>query len=415
MGSPIINSYSVRSNWASDDSLFITEITAATVTINCTAQSGATISRVTASLNLITTTLTATGGGTYVGTLPTDEPGSVDIIVVVTDSNNESTTLRLPIVIKAHSEPILAISAFRCDANGDKDMGGGYLSITVWANSTPSAIGISQITANIEAEGSQVDSISLTNGVAYIWGSGAVDGDTEYTIYATAIDNSSDHIEDTVEADIPKVVRVINVKDEGTGIAFGKLCTEDEKLQSAWQIDCDKGIHAMKTLYCDYEATGVDRANAIALTTTSASNKFSRTSLIQFSVDSSTGAMLNKYEQYRFPEVTQNMAANAIYDLVTSKNTRIAYSSVTNGGTTQYTIANNSRHFVLVIGSGVTNNYAVFMFACTSTGTATQRQISKGSGITVTTSGTTISITSSGAAATVMDWAISGDNLEVTT
>lgn len=413
-----VTSFTIQSNFPNDNSVYIANITSTIA--SATVESDVAISSVKflfvdgQGASLVDATLSQ---GVWTATRANQiayNNATVSIQVIDTDGNRFQGYVRT-YTVKAHAIPTVSIDAFRCDQNGDRDMDGGYVSMAAWADSDPTEIGIRQLVVRLEDElGNIIDSVgNVTNGTRYILGNGNVDPDERYTLEAWAEDNYGEE-NNATEPFFP-VNRIINVKDEGTGIAFGKKCTADERLQSAWQIDCDKGIHAMKTLYCDYESETVNRGNAVALTTTGTANMFTRTSLLQFSVDSSTGEMLNRYEQYRYPVVEQDMTANAVYDLVTSKDTRIAYTSIANGGTNRYTIANNSRHFVLIIGSGVTNNYAVFMFACTSSGSATQRQISKGSGITVSTSGTTISITSTGAAATVMDWAILGANLEVTT
>lgn len=448
-----VTSFSIQSNFPNDTSVYIANITSTIA--SATVESDVAISSVKflfidgQGASLVDATLSQ---GVWTATRANQiaySNATVSIQVIDTDGGRFQGMAR-SYSVKAHEDPSLNYDIFRCDSNGDRDMDGGYVSLTVYASANPAELNpciigakayVTDGTTQTYVLGDSHTSVRFTSGVPQVFGNGAITADLALEATISVDDNADLYGGVTLTTlepvTIPPVTRIINVKDEGTGIAFGKLCTEDERVQSAWQIDCDKGIHAMKTLYCDYESETVNRGNAVAVALVSNSGRFKKASFVEWSSDSSTGALLDKFEQYLLPDVDNDLASNKTYELLTTKapvtiaqggtgatdaddarinlGLKIAYSSVTNGGTTKYTIANNSRHFVLVIGSGVTNNYAVFMFACTSAGTATQRQISKGSGITVTTSGTTISITSSGAAATVMDWAISGDNLEVTT
>lgn len=452
---PVVDSLTIRSSW-SDPTVFVQGVTSITITAQISPLFGAEIDSAEVELLGLTNYIEMENvGGVWTATIPSSsvsDSGSFTPLIKTIDSRglrgqNSFTQNRIKVL--EHSEPTVSVEAFRCDSNGDFDLGGGYISVTAWANSNPSILGLEYLhiyLQNLDATQTWTE-YNAQSGTTYILGADEVDPDEGYILQVTAEDNYD--LSTMIPYGISAVNRIINVKDGGTGIAFGKLATEDALLDSAWAIkgmssvtvQTEPGTDATQPSYVILDHTGSVAGVMRMTTSTYGDNKYPRRYIFQqYALDSSTAERLPYKDVFRLPAGEFDLTADGTYEIITTKNLadigtmpvaqggtgatdandarvnlglKIAYSAVTNGGTTRYTISPNSRHFVLVIGSGVTNNYAVFLFACTSTGSATQRQVAKGSGVTVSTSGTTISITSSGAAATVMDWAISGDNLEV--
>lgn len=459
---PECTSLTFVSDW-SDPTVFIQYITSVTATATFDLKFGATIEdayvRVYLTGSSIPRINLSQSGDVWTGTRNAaifSAWGMGDIRLEATDSRGKVCTFNNfsgnPITVYKNGAPTLNIDAFRSDSNGDFDLGGGYIAVTAYATPYPPevmpAISTVEVTLLDENMGVLDPTQTVANGTQIVLGNGSLSPTSAYNVRVRASNAYSGGTK-TKTVLLNPVNRIINVKDGGTGVAFGKLATEDALLDSAWAIkgmssvtvQTEPGTDAIQPSYVILDHTGSVAGVMRMTTSTYGDNKYPRRYIFQqYALDSSTAERLPYKDVFRLPAGEFDLTADGTYEIITTKNLadigtipvaqggtgatdivdarvnlglKIAYSAVTNGGTTRYTISPNSRHFVLVIGSGVTNNYAVFLFACTSTGSATQRQVAKGSGVTVSTSGTTISITSSGAAATVMDWAISGDNLEV--
>lgn len=325
---PKITSTSVASNWSGDPTVFIQDITTATFTVGCEAQYGATISRVIGDFIGVDVYFTKSGD-VYTGTLFTDNAASAGLVVTVRDSRGAESTTIIPLTVREHSDPSISMDVFRCDANGDRDMGGEYLAVTVWANSNPTQIGLTSLTVSILNQDEEyiVYANSVTNGTKTVFGNGNISADEFYTIYGNVADAANTYGTTYLESEVAKLLRpvkrVINVADDGTGVAFGKLATAD-RVDSAWAIYCDKAIHAYLSQYCDYgDGVDIERNRAVALTTNSATRDgirtFSRAGILQWSPSAVDGELTDAYEAYRFPAVDRSLASPQTYDILTSK------------------------------------------------------------------------------------------------
>ena len=77
-----------------------------------------------------------------------------------------------------------------------------------------------------------------------------------------------------------------------------------------------------------------------------------------------------------------------------------------------FTVPANSRHILIMGGSNTTNNYGIWLMGATSNNAITIAEVAKGSNITLTVSGTTITILSQTYGATLLDWALTGNIIE---
>ena len=143
------------------------------------------------------------------------------------------------IIVQEHTFPSITVDCFRCDSNGDRDMNGNYISVTGFASSNPVELGISAFRGSVyiyPGGGESAVYLPLTQGVPTLFGEGTITPEDAYTVRVVASDG--DYFS-TKEIVIPPVNRIINVKEGGTGVAFGKLATEDALLDSAWDINTD--------------------------------------------------------------------------------------------------------------------------------------------------------------------------------
>lgn len=236
-----IKSLTAVSNY-SDNSVFIAGATTATITVEVepTGTSG-NIRSVTLIFtdNQSPTTVQATKASstTWTATRVNTNARTVDIQVIASEDgvptqfkifNNVYTVLE-------HSAPTIDYKVYRCDANGDRDMDGGYLSVTAWATPNPTVLSIASLGVKCESDETTPVTIiddgeggfyEITPGQRYIFGNGLIDPETAYSMTFRAEDSSGS---DSQIADYISIVqRVINVKKGGTGIAFGKRATEDK-------------------------------------------------------------------------------------------------------------------------------------------------------------------------------------------
>ena len=165
---------------------------------------------------------TETTPGTWVYTGATNTPGDYMIALRFTNADGDRLQgFARYYSVKEHEAPTITYDVFRCDSNGDLDMNGGYLSVTVWASANPAELGLD---SGVDLDG-DFQQGNLTNGTQYIIGNGAIDPDTQYTLRFIVEDNAELSITETYE--VPVVKRIINVKDGNTGIAFMKKATDD--------------------------------------------------------------------------------------------------------------------------------------------------------------------------------------------
>lgn len=266
---PVISNIQVASSF-SDPDVYIQDIPA-TITAKIQGQYGATISSATATvLNTGGATWTANlsyiGDDTYSGTLNGSwfDAGDVNVMVSATDSRSKTGSETTHLTVVEHSYPTVTYEIFRCDSGGYKDYSGAYLSITAYASSSPIDLGISSLTvlgldndtAMPVIDDGNGNPISINSGQTYVLG-GTLSPDKKYAISIDATDDASTYggtnLHIGVHYSVRPVKRVINVKDGGTGIAFGKLATEDNLTDSAWDINTDgeylvQGVPLVDTL-----------------------------------------------------------------------------------------------------------------------------------------------------------------------
>lgn len=232
---PIISLPTITTDWTDGKSI-IAGVTAVTAAFTVTPQLGATITEVSGSIGLEDFfSYDPQGDNAWSGRASASSiTASSAILIRATDSRGKTVTYTAPLNVRDHQAPVITIEAFRCDANGDTAMNGGYLSVTAWAASNPAILGIDSLTLTVA--GIETDT-PINSGQTYIIGNGLIDPDTLYNVRVDAEDNYG--VATYKLAELPAVVRAINVRDEVEGIAFGKLATTDGLTDSKWDINTD--------------------------------------------------------------------------------------------------------------------------------------------------------------------------------
>lgn len=341
---PNISSATTTSNFTGDNTVFIEGITTQTFSATVSAYAGATISSVTFTLPNSTTVSATESGGVWTATTTnaSGTTGNFTSVCTATDSRGETSTANIDYSIKEHTAPTVNYDIYRCDSNGDRDMSGGYLSITVWAGANPPELGLDSIELYevVDSNSSQVIGPTFFNsGTRKILGSGSIDPDESYTATFNTTDNaylySGTSLSTPGTVNVPTVVRAINVADGGTGIAFGKLATTD-LADSEWPIRANgESSVTGRTVNGSYgspkfNAYHVNRNNyelggqAILTAQTVGGEPQDtwgpgRWAFRVFSYDTTNFVALNTYETYYLPYATTNRANNTSFQIVTTK------------------------------------------------------------------------------------------------
>ena len=241
---PTINSIRITSSLP-DSSIFVQNVTPFNIEVEAEGYDGATIQAVTADIQSPANPLTEVDG-VWSGTRNAyTSYGTVEFWVRATDQYQVTKLQTVKLSVKKHDVPAITTDIYRCDLDGTKNENGAYLSVTAYASSVPTALGIYSLylEGTIIGASSSIIAQYINSGQTYILGNGGITTNDSYNLTFTATDKAAIYggtaLSVSVIVGVPKVVRIINVKDGGTGVAFGKLATEDALLDSAWDINTD--------------------------------------------------------------------------------------------------------------------------------------------------------------------------------
>lgn len=353
----------------------------------------------------ITKTLTLVGSS-YTATIAANElpPGEVPITITATDVRGAVTTQTVTITVMAHSAPTISADVFRCDSGGDVDLSGEYLSATVYANSNPVELGLNSISMS-----GSFSQANMTSGQTYILG-GSIDPDTAYSLVFTAEDVAS--TTSTLTITVPAVKRIIDIKDGGTGIAFGKKAEKDSVVDSKWPVYADGYFYS-----CEKDTEATSRGYAISFDEGQGSDGaayMGRTSYTKdgvthydparwifslYSRDSSTHERLAYPERYRLPIVDNDLTAEALYDILTTKNFLKVF-SISSSSSKTFSLSNSSRGIFITTGSSA-NVKGAWIFNTTSSGSVTYTPILAATDLTLSKATRELTIANGNSSTTV--------------
>lgn len=386
---PTIISATVTSNLP-DPSVFVQGVSSYNYRVEAEGYDGAEITSARARIETQSATSLTKNGEVWTGTKAAMNMTSraAHVHFTVTDVHQVNATTDTIITIQAHGDPVITTDIFRCDATGEKDEDGAYLSVTAYANSTPAIVGIYSLHLEGVISGTQSSIISqyINSGETYIFGNGGIVSTDSYNLTFVAVDNSAAYggtaKTATLEVGVPKLVRIINIKDGGTGVAFGKLATEDALTDSAWDINTDgeylvQGEPLVDTLpnasasVRGLVSTGAQTfagvktfsGNEIRIShpITSAgylqffdsngngsaylrdrTSSSHRLDFLKRSYNSSDNSLLSTFETYALPNVDADRTASADYNILTSKSpVTIAQGGSGQTATNHSTVATN--------------------------------------------------------------------------
>lgn len=151
----------------------------------------------------------------------------------VTDSRGRSSSsmTSAQFVVYEYFPPSISVSAQRCTSDGTISSSGTYLKVHC-TYSYASVNGKNTISRSVTCN--SVSNTTFSSGTSFIMNANCAIG-SSYTLTAEITDglgNSS-----TVTAFIPTAERVMNVKSNGKGVAFGGFSTKENTLQCYWDLE----------------------------------------------------------------------------------------------------------------------------------------------------------------------------------
>ena len=151
----------------------------------------------------------------------------------VTDSRGRSSSgmTSAQFTVYEYFPPSISVSAQRCTSDGTISSSGTYLKVNC-TYSYASVNGKNTISRSVTCN--SVSNTAFTSGTSFIMNANCAIG-SSYTLTAKITDglgNSS-----TVTAFIPTAERVMNVRSNGKGVAFGGFSTKENTLQCYWDLE----------------------------------------------------------------------------------------------------------------------------------------------------------------------------------
>lgn len=348
---PDITDISVTSSWA-DETTFISGVTTYYLSAKAETYFGATIYEADVEFEILPSndpdhmsfgpSLDSEGVYRFAFAPNVQEEGQIGELnfeVRVKDSRGKRSTESIKFTVKEHAAPTITNDIYRCDNDGNRTMGGEYIAVTGWATANPSELAISAFSVKLYAvDGNNtktlIDSSNLTDGTQVILGQGLVTADGVYSVEFEATDNASTYggtsLAATLTQTVPVVYRIINIKDGGTGVAFGKTATDDNLLDSAWggrfdgnlTLFCSDGaVRGLRVVYNDQDVSDMSISIGRGAYTQDGVTRYypNRWNFFVYSRDSNTRQRLAYCERYGLPIVDLDMTQNKDYNIWTTK------------------------------------------------------------------------------------------------
>ena len=149
----------------------------------------------------------------------------------MTDSRGRTATKTTSISVVDYSVPSISVTASRCDSSGTITGNGTYLRVT--ANYSISSVSGKNSVSSRSVRCNNVSNTTFTSGTAFTLAANCSIGST-YTLTASVTDALGKSA--SVTYDIPTASRIMNVKANKKGIAFGKFAENDNEVDIDWDL-----------------------------------------------------------------------------------------------------------------------------------------------------------------------------------
>ena len=217
----------------------------------CSAGTGSGIKSYTFSgpgVSSTTTSTSVTSSGTISNT------GTLTYTVKVTDNRGRTASKTATITCYAYSAPSIKLSAYRVASSSSttENSSGTYVRCT-YNLSYASVNSSNDVTVKIYYKKNNASTWSSTTAVTDSKSTSgnvtlsSISADSTYTVYATITDNYGGNTS-SLQVTIFGAERILNVRSNGKGIAFGKMASADNVLDSRWPIKSDNPAATMNNL-----------------------------------------------------------------------------------------------------------------------------------------------------------------------
>ena len=165
----------------------------------------------------------------------------------ITDSRGRTAEKTVSISVADYSLPSIKATAVRCSSDGSANKNGTYLKVTVDWNIASVSSKNSVSSRSVSCNG--VSNTSFSDSTAFVLAANCSIG-SSYTLTAGVTDALGNSASATVS--IPTSSRVMNVRKNKTGIAFGKFAETDNLFEVAWDAKFNGKLDGYSTGVTDY-------------------------------------------------------------------------------------------------------------------------------------------------------------------
>ena len=162
---------------------------------------------------------------------PIGSSGTLTYTFKVTDSRGRTATKTISISVVDYSVPSISVTASRCDSSGTVTGNGTYLRVT--ANYSISSVSGKNSVSSRSVRCNNVSNTTFTSGTAFTLAANCAIG-SSYALTASVTDALGKSA--SVTYDIPTASRIMNVKANKKGIAFGKFAENDNEVDIDWDL-----------------------------------------------------------------------------------------------------------------------------------------------------------------------------------
>lgn len=229
----------------------------------CAAGTGSSIVSYTFSGQNISSTVSSTATSASATSNTMSAPGTLTYTVTVKDRRNRTTSKTASIICQDYNTDELKFSSFtayRCNSNGAEDNNGTYIKYDFKVN-YPSVDNTNKGTVKIyyrkntntswTAATNALTNSTTKSAEAIIKNSSGnsisnFDAASTYLVYAVLTDNYNQSVRSPTIT-IFGASRIFNIRQNGSGVAFGKMAEKDNTLESKWPLQVDDAIFFGKT------------------------------------------------------------------------------------------------------------------------------------------------------------------------
>lgn len=150
----------------------------------------------------------------------------------ITDSRGRTASKTVSISVVDYAKPSISVSASRCNSDGTVSSSGTYLRVT--ASYSIASVSSKNSVSSRSVSCNGASNTSFSSGSAFVLGANCAIN-TSYTLTASV----KDALNNTASASItiPTASRIMNVRANKSGIAFGKFAESDNLVDFGWPIN----------------------------------------------------------------------------------------------------------------------------------------------------------------------------------